>query len=81
VSIWSWFQKFDSCQFYRRKRIFAFIIDESMVQIGYKNAWIWIAIEQIHKSILDINISKGRNMVVAESFIHSLVNKYEKHRT
>ena len=52
-----------------------------MVHIGYKNAWIWIAIEQIHKSILDINISKGRNMVVAESFIHSLVNKYEKHRT
>ena len=52
-----------------------------MVQTGYKHAWIWIAIEQIHKSILGINISKGRNMVVAESFIHSLVNKYEKHRT
>jgi putative transposase len=75
VSVWSWFQKFDSCQFYRRKRIFAFIIDESMVQIGYKNAWIGIAIEQIPKSIPDISISKGRNMVVVESFIHSLVNK------
>ena len=71
--------KFDSCQFYRRKRIFAFIIDETMVQTGYKHAWIWIAIESVHKSIIGIHISEERNMFVAENFIHSLVSKYGKH--
>ena len=77
VSVWNCIQ--DSCQFYRRKRIFTFIIDESMVQAGYKHAWIWIAIESVHKSIIGIHISEERIMFVAKNFIHSLVSKYGKH--
>ena len=34
-----------------------------MVQAGYKHAWIWIAIESVHKSIIGIHISEERNHV------------------
>ncbi|HEY6588830.1 MAG TPA: hypothetical protein VIY98_11110 [Nitrososphaeraceae archaeon] len=36
VSVWNWIQRFESCQFYRQ-RIFAFNIDETMVQTGCKH--------------------------------------------
>lgn len=32
-------------------RISAYIIDEIMVQIGYTNAWLWVAIEPIRYKI------------------------------
>ena len=67
VSVWNWIQRFNSCQFYRRKRIPAFIIDETMVQTGCKHVWIWIAIEPVHKSVFGIHISEERNMIVAEN--------------
>ncbi|MDR4511128.1 MAG: hypothetical protein MRJ93_05415 [Nitrososphaeraceae archaeon] len=34
VSIWNWMQRFGSCQIYKRKRITAFIIDETIIQSG-----------------------------------------------
>ena len=36
-------------------------------------------IEPIHRSVLGIYISKERNMVVADNFSHSLVDKYRRH--
>ena len=50
-----------------------------MVQIGSDEAWLWIAIEPIHKQILGVYISRHRNMIVAESFLRSLVKVYGKH--
>ena len=79
VSVWNWIQRFGSYQLYKRKRISAFIIDETIIQIGDENFWLWICIEPIHKSVLGINISDERNMFVAENFIRSLVDKYGKH--
>ena len=79
MSVWNWIQRFDSSQFYRRKRISAFIITETMVQTGCKHVWIWIAIEPVYKSVFGIHISEERNMFVVENFIHSLVDKYGKH--
>ena len=80
VSVWNWIQKFGSAQIYNKhRRITAFIIDETMIQIGNTNCWLWICIEPVHKSVLGINISKERNMFVAENFIRSLVEKYGKH--
>ncbi len=78
VPIWNWIQRFgSSCQIYnKRKRISAFVIDETVIQIGNRHYWLWIAIEPIHKTILGINISNERNMFVAENFIRSLVEKY-----
>ena len=32
VSIWNWIQRFGSCNIYKRKRVSAFIIDETVIQ-------------------------------------------------
>src|SRR5512134_2757459 len=79
VSVWNWIQKFGSYPIYKRKRVTAFIIDETVIQIGNQHFWLWIAIEPIHSSVLGIYISEERNMLVAENFIRSLVEKYGKH--
>jgi len=79
VSVWNWIQRFGSCQIYKRKRVTAFIIDETFIQIGNRHYWLWIAIEPIHSSVLGIYISEERNMLVAEKFIRSLVSNYGKH--
>lgn len=79
VSIWYWIQRFGSSQIYKRKRVSAFIIDETVIQIGSHSFWLWISIEPVHRSVLGIYISKERNMLVAEKFIRSLVSKYGKH--
>ena len=72
-------QRFGSSQIYKRKGISAFIIDETVIQIENHNYWLWIAIEPIHKSVLGIYISEERNMLVAENFLNSLVDKYGIH--
>jgi putative transposase len=75
VSVWNWIQRFGSLQIYKRKRVSAFIIDETIIQIGSQHFWLWIAIEPIHSSVLGINISEERNMLVAEKFIHSFTSR------
>ena len=79
VSIWNWIQRFGSYSIYKRKRISAFIIDETVIQIGNQHFWLWIATEPVHRTILGIHISNERNMFVAENFIRSLVEKYGRH--
>ncbi|HET9807195.1 MAG TPA: DDE-type integrase/transposase/recombinase [Nitrososphaeraceae archaeon] len=64
---------------YKRKRVSAFIIDETVMQIGNQHFWLWSAIEPIHSSVLGIYISEERNMLVAEHFIRSLIQKYGRH--
>ena len=80
VSVWNWIQRFGSCQIYnKRKRVTAFIIDETVIQIGSQHFWLWLCIEPIHSSVLGIYISEERNMLIAEKFIRSLVENYGKH--
>lgn len=81
VAVWDWIQRVGSCQiFNKHKRVSAFIIDETIIQIGSQHFWLWwIAIKPIHSSVLGIYISNERNMFVAENFIRSLVDKYGKH--
>ena len=49
-----------------------------MIQIGSDEAWLWVAVEPIHKQILGVYISRHRNnMLVAESlFLSSLIKIY-----
>src|SRR5688572_2486740 len=61
------------------KKVLAFIIDETVIQVGSQHFWLWICIEPVHSSVLGIYISEERNMLVAEMFIQSLVEKYGKH--
>ncbi|HJU58598.1 MAG TPA: DDE-type integrase/transposase/recombinase, partial [Nitrososphaeraceae archaeon] len=79
IAVWNWIQRFGSLQIYRRKRVSAFIIDETIIQIGNQHFWLWICIEPVHRSVLGINISEERNMFVAENFIRSLVSSYGRH--
>ena len=62
------------------KRISDFIIDETVIQIGNRQYWLWMCIELIHSSVLGIYISEERNMFIAEKFIRSLIDKYGKHK-
>jgi transposase-like protein len=49
------------------KGISAFIIDETLIQVGNKHFWLWICIEPVHKSVLGIHISQARNMLILSS--------------
>jgi len=70
--IWYWIQAFNPRDVFatkKKSRIVAFIIDETIVQIGNTDAWLWVATEPIHHKILGVYISRHRNMLVAESFL------------
>ena len=54
-------------------------MDETIIKVGPEYIWIWVAIEPKHKEILGINISKERNMFVAEHFLSNIVDEYGKH--
>ena len=55
VSVWNWIQRFGSCHIYnKRKRVSAFIVDETVIQISSQHFWLWICIEPIDKSVLGI---------------------------
>ena len=84
--IWYWIQQqFNPKDVFLNKKkariITAFVIDETLIQIGATDdAWLWVAVvEPIHYRILGVHISKHRNMLVAESFLKSLIKLYGKH--
>src|SRR5689334_5374789 len=70
--IWYWIQEFNPNDVFPNKkkaRIIAFVIDETMIQIGDTNdAWLWVAIEPIHNRIIGVSISKHRNMLLPNHF-------------
>jgi putative transposase len=67
VSVWNWIQRFGSCQIYKRKRVTAFIIDETIIQIGNQHFWVWICIEPVHSSVLGIYISEETQLLLRNS--------------
>jgi putative transposase len=79
VAVWKWVQRFNPRCLYCCKRVSAFLIDETMLQIGSDQAWLWVAVEPIHRQILGLYISRHRNMLVAESFLRTLIRIYGKH--
>jgi putative transposase len=80
VSIWKWIQKHQPrIMTLKRKRIYQFIVDETIIRVGSELIWLWVAIEPENKQILALNISKERNMFVAERFLSKLVHVYRNH--
>ncbi len=63
----------------RKIRITEFIIDKTIIKVGSEYIWLWMAIENDNREILQISISKERNMFVAERFILNLVKRYGEH--
>jgi transposase-like protein len=61
VAIWYWIQELNPKQIYlnkKKSRIAAFIIDETQIQIGSTEAWLWVAVEPVHHKILGVYISQ-----------------------
>ena len=81
VAIWKWIQRYRPKKITTRKkkRISEFIIDETPLKVGSSHMWIWVAIEPKAKEILGISMSNEGNMLIAERFILSLINKCGKH--
>ncbi|MGZ5471342.1 MAG: hypothetical protein ACXWE0_06685 [Nitrososphaeraceae archaeon] len=50
--------------------------DETVIQIGSQHFWLWLCIEPVHSFMLGIYSSEVKNILVAEKFIRSLVDKY-----
>ena len=74
VAIRKWIQRHKPKKIGRKTaRISEFIIDETAVNIGSGYVWLWVAIEPENKRISTLNISKERNMLMAERFISGLV--------
>jgi putative transposase len=61
------------------KKIAEFIIDETLIKVGSEYVWLWVAIEPWHKLILGFNISKERNILIAERFLSHIVKEYGQH--
>ena len=59
---------------YKRKRISAFIIDETVIQIGNHHFWLWICIEPIHNLFLESTFQKRETCLLQKI---SLNHSYE----
>ena len=80
TAIRDWIQRYKPEMLSSRKiRITEFIIDETIIKVGSEYIWLWIAIENDNREILQISISKERNMFVVERFILNLVKRYVEH--
>jgi putative transposase len=81
VSIWKWIQKYKPKKIFTKKKskIDGYVIDETLIKVGSDYIWLWVIIEPKDKEILAINISKERNMFVAERFLSHIVKAYGQH--
>ena len=68
VSVWNWIQRFAVHAIStEHKRVSAFIIDETVIQVGSQHFWLWFCIEPIHSSVLGIYISESRKCLLLKN--------------
>ncbi len=80
VSIWKWVQKYKPQKIRQKRRnVSEFIIDETQIKVGNNYFWIWVAINESTKVILDIRVSLERTILIAEQFLKNLIKEYGKH--
>ena len=76
-AIRDWIQRYKPERlFFRKIMISEFVVDETQIKVGSEYIWLWIAMESETKNIVGINISKERNMFVAERFLYNVTKKY-----
>ncbi len=78
VSIWNWIQKYKPQKYRNKNKISEYVIDETAIKAGSELIWLGVAIEPKDREILSINISKERNIFIAERFISDIINEYGK---
>ncbi len=80
TAIRDWIQRYKPEEILtKRKKIDEYIIDETLIKVGSEFIWLWVAIEPENRQILEVTISKERNMFVAERFLSDIVRNYGKH--
>jgi putative transposase len=80
TAIRDWIQKYQPKRLLSKiKKIDEYIIDETLIRVGSELVWLWVAIEPENREILAVNISKERNMLIAERFISDMVKVYGEH--
>lgn len=79
VAVWKWIRRFNPHHAFDVKRVQAFLVDETYVNVGSFEAWVWVAVEPIHRFILGVHLSRHQNILVAELFLKSLIEKYGRH--
>ncbi len=79
MAVWEWVQRYEPHRVFDVKRIQAFLVDETYVKVGSFEAWVWVAVEPVHRFIVGVHLSRHQNMIVAELFLRCLVEKYGKH--
>ena len=80
TAIRDWIQKYNPQRlYYNKTKIFEFILDETQIKLGSELIWLWVTIEPESKEVLRLNISKERNMFVAERFLSNVVKEYGEH--
>ena len=62
VSVWKWMWLFGTDTAFHRKRVAAFLVDETYVRIGRCEAWVWAVIDSVHRYILGCTLSRQRNI-------------------
>jgi len=78
-AVWKWVQRYEPHRVFDVKRVQAFLVDETYAKVGSFEAWVWVAVEPVHRYILGVYLSRHQNMIVAELFLKSLVERYGKH--
>ena len=79
TAVWKWVQRYEPRQIFRVKRVQAFLVDETYVKVGSFEAWVWVRVEPVHRYILGVYLSRHQNILVAQLFLKTLVDKYGKH--
>ena len=79
AAVWQWVQRYEPHRVYDAKRVEAFLVDETYVRVGSFEAWVWVAVEPVHRYILGVHLSRHQNILVAQIFLKSLVERYGKH--
>ena len=77
--MWKWVQRYEPHRVFDVKRVQAFLVDETYVKVGSFEAWVWVAVEPIHRFVLGVHLSRHRNMIVAQLFLKALVERYGRH--
>ena len=54
-------------------------MDETYVKVGSFEAWVWVAVEPIHRFVLGVYLSRHQNMIVAQVFLKGLVERYGRY--
>ena len=52
TAVWKWAQRYEPHELFDVKRVQAFLVDETYVKVGHFEAWVWLAVEPVHRYIL-----------------------------